>query len=268
MIKHILAAAILVPFLFSCESITNLILSDEDEVAMGNKFKAEILADSVQYPQYKATTADRADVINYINTMGQKLAKAQKDRKNMSFTFTLIDNDTMINAFAVPGGHVFVYTGLLKAAQSGAEVAGVIAHEVGHIAMRHGASRLVEAYGITALTQMVFGTDSSAAGKIAEICTGLLFLKFSRDDEYQADSCAVAFTTAAQYNPIGMKNFFETLKAKYGGGMGAFEVLATHPDTDKRISEVQRIIAKTSGAPQNSTDWMYTAEYAAIKVKI
>jgi predicted Zn-dependent protease len=256
---------------FTCNSLTDFFISDEQEVQMGDKFKAQILSDTKNYPQYKNTGSAHDSVIRYVEAIGNKIVNVQKDRKkeDLHFTFTLIDNDTMINAFAVPGGHVFVYTGLLKAAKSGAEVAGVMAHEIGHVTMRHGAKQLMKASAIDVVNQILFEDSSSAAKAIAQVCESLLFLKFSRDDEYQADSCAVAYTVAADYSPYGMKKFFQTLMAKYGGGMGPFEVVSTHPDTQKRIDEVVRIANKTPGAPpDDGVTEMYTAQFEAIKSKI
>jgi len=259
-----------VPLIFSCQTLTDFFISDEQEVEMGDKFKKEILADTKNYPQYKNTSSARDSVIKYVEAMGQKIVRAQKDRPTLSFTFTLIDNDTMINAFAIPGGHVFVYTGLLKAAKSGAEVAGVLAHEIGHITMRHGAKQLMKAEAVNVVNQVLFGDDSASIAKaVAQICESLLFLKFSRENEYEADSCAVAYTVAADYSPYGTKYFFETLMKKYGGGMGPFEVVSTHPDTQKRIDEVVRIAKNTPGAPPDDGNTkMYKDEFAVIKGKI
>lgn len=260
-----LFATVVVPFLFTCGTLTDFFISDEQEVEMGNKFQKEILADTENYPQYKSNT----DVIAYINAMGQKIVDVQNDRPDLAFTFTVIDNDTMINAFAIPGGHVFVYTGLLKAARSGAEVAGVMAHEIGHITMRHGARQLMKASAVDVVNQVLFGDSSSVAKAVAQICENLLFLKFSRDDEYQADSCAVAYTVGAGYNPYGMKYFFQTLMAKYGGGMGSFEVISTHPNTQERIDEVVRIAEKTTAImTDGGSAGMYVSEFEAIKGKI
>lgn len=257
------------PLFLSCNALTEFFISDEQEVEMGDKFKKQILADTKNYPQYKNTGSASDSVIRYVETMGANIVRAQKDRPTLKFTFTVIDNDTMINAFAIPGGHVFVYTGLLKAAKSGAEVSGVLAHEIGHITMRHGAKQLMKASAVDIVNQILFGDSSSVAGAVAQICESLLFLKFSRDDEYQADSCAVAYTVAADYNPYGMKYFFQTLMAKYGGGMGPFEVISTHPNTQERIDEVVRIAKNTSGAaPDDGVTKMYTTEFAAIKGKI
>jgi predicted Zn-dependent protease len=269
-IARYILPALIIPCILSCGTITDFFISDEQEKELGDKFQAQILADSVTYPQYKATSPQHDSVINYISAMGQKIVAAQKDRTSLNFTFQLINNDTMINAFAIPGGHVFVYTGLLKAAGSAAEVAGVLAHEIAHVTKRHGANQLMKSEGLSLVNQILFGSDStSIAGAVLNICENLLFLKFSRNDEYQADSCAVKYTVASQYNPYGMKKFFETLMAKYPNGNTPFEVLSTHPATADRITAVERIIGKTPNAPaDDGTTWMYKTEYAAIKSKI
>lgn len=268
-VRYILTALI-IPCFFTCAQITAFFISDEQEIQLGDKFQAQILADTVNYPQYKPTTPQRDSVIKYVNAMGQRIVAAQKDRTNITFTFTLIANDTILNAFAVPGGHLFVYTGLLKAANSAAEVAGVLAHEIGHVTMRHGANQLMKSEAVSRVSTILFGSDSASIAKaVLNICENLVFLKFSRDDEAQADSCSVKYTVAAQYNPFGLKHFFETLMAKYPNGTGSFEVLSDHPDTGNRITAMERIIGKTPGAPpDDGTTWMYTAEYAAIKSKI
>ena len=267
-VRYILTALI-IPCFFTCAQVTAFFISDEQEVQLGDKFQAQILADTVNYPQYKPGILQHDSVIAYINAMGQKIVANQKDRTTITFTFTLINNDSVLNAFAVPGGHLFVYTGLLKAANSAAEVAGVLAHEIGHVTMRHGAKQLMKSEAVSTVNTILFGSDSaSIAGAVLNICENLVFLKFSRDDEAQADSCAVKYTVASQYNPFGLVHFFETLMQKYPNGTGSFEVLSDHPDTGTRITAVKRIIGKTTGAPPDDSTWTRTAEYAAIKAKI
>ncbi len=257
--------AFLLPVLFTCDAITNFIISDEDEITLGQKFRAQICADAVNYPLYTKDTA----VINYIQLMGQAIADAQSDRKNIPFSFTIIDSN-IVNAFSLPGGPVFVYRGLLKDARSGAEVAGVLAHEIGHITMRHAAKKLAEAYGVQIIDQILFGSDSSAAAIIANLLAGMAFLKVGRDNEYQADSCGVAYSVLTRYNSYGIKNFFQTLYNLYGDT--PFELFSDHPATSERISNVQRLINKTPGVPPgvppNDTTWMHQADYAVILSKL
>jgi predicted Zn-dependent protease len=263
--KYFFILVVFIFFISSCtDTVRPFILSDSDEIALGNKIKNQLISDTKNYPVYNKNQ----DVINYINSLGQKIVSSQPDRKNIPFDFTIINNDSVINAFAILGGHVFIYTGLIKAANSAAELAGVLGHEIGHITQYHCANRMIEQYGLSTISQLIFGNDSSTIRFIAEICANLLFLKFSREDEYQADSASVVYTTLSKYNPKGLINFFNMLAEKYGGSTGIFEALSTHPDTDKRINAINRIINKTPNAQQSDTTWMYIDEYLNIKAKL
>jgi beta-barrel assembly-enhancing protease len=259
--------AFLSPVIFSCATVTQFVrpfvVSDADEVTLGSKFQSEITADTKNYPLYTKNAA----VIHYIDTLGQSLVRAQSDRTDLAFTFQVIDNDSVINAFSIPGGHVFVYTGLLKAAQNGAEVAGVLAHEIGHVTMRHGVNRLVQQNGVQFVNQIVFGSNSTASSMIAGLLENMLFLKFSRTDEYQADSCGVAYTSRAGYNPFGMSGFFKTLYTKYGDS--PMETFSDHPNTSERIKNVEGLIGKLSNPPvPSSTVGLHQNDFMKIKSKI
>jgi beta-barrel assembly-enhancing protease len=252
----------LAPLFFTCDMLTNFIISDEDEISLGQKFSAQISADSVTYRHYTKDTA----IINYIRRMGQAIADVQNDRRNVPFSFTIID-DTVVNAFSLPGGPVYIYKGLLKKAGSGAEIAGVLAHEIGHITMRHGARKMAEMYGVQIVNQILFGSDSSAAATIASLLAGMAFLKVGRDNEYEADSCGVAYSVSARYNPYGMKNFFQTLSSLYGDT--PFELLSDHPATSERINNVQRLINKLPTPPLSTdTTGLHIGEYAALQPRI
>jgi predicted Zn-dependent protease len=240
-----------------------LLISDSDEAALGLKFNEQILADTKNYPVY----TKNAEVVRYIDTLGQALVRAQSDRRDLTFTFRVIDNDAVINAFCIPGGHVYLYTGLLKAAQNGAEVAGVLAHEIGHVVMRHGVNRLVQQYGIEFVNQIVFGSNQTAAGMIAGLLENMLFLKFSRNDEYQADSCGAVYTARHGYSPYGMTSFFQTLLTKYGDS--PMETFSDHPNTSERIRRLQGLISKMGVTPATAgPDALHQADFIRIKSKI
>ena len=268
MIKSVRYVAVaFLPVLFTCATVTQImrpfVISDTDEVTLGAKFQSEILADTKNYPLY----TKNAEVINYIDTLGQSIVRSQSDRSDLSFTFQVIDNDSVINAFCVPAGHVFVYSGLLKAAQSGAEVAGVLAHEIGHVTMHHGVNRLVQQYGVEFVNQIVFGSNATVTKTIAGLLENMLFLKFSRTDEYQADSCGAVYVTLHGYNPYGMTNFFQTLLNKYGDS--PMETFSDHPNTSERIKRLQGLIVKISGAPAlSSTTGLHQTDFVKIKSKI
>lgn len=277
MIRQFISLILVSSFLLLlfCSKVANLvrplIVPESDEITMGEKFKAQILADTVNYPVYKKENA--LAIHGFVDSLGQHLATVQDDWKNdnLKFTFTVIDNDSMINAFAVPGGHIFVYTGLMLNAVNTAQLEGVLAHEIGHITMHHSANTIVKQYGISFVNQIVFGSDSSAANAIASLLEGMMFLKMSRNDEYQADSCAVAYTSEGGINPVGMKEFLGVLASKYGADNARIlepveTALSTHPPLSERIENVQRLVDKI--APNSSTVDKRQTEYEKIRALI
>lgn len=237
--KKLLTALLLVliPILFQCSDVLEWFISDEEEVALGTDFYEQLIADTENYPLLDTVgNATNKMIVDYVDSIGRYIAThqtARPENEYLRYHFTVIDNDTTVNAFAVPGGYIFMYTGLLKAAGNEAEIAGVMAHEIGHITQRHG----VDAMGISYVKQLIFGDDP---GLIVEAVSALAFLKFSRENEYEADSCAVEFLISGGYNPSGMKTFLELLAQNSGWG---FEPLSTHPDTDKRVQAVKDLIA-------------------------
>jgi len=149
-----------------------------------------------------------------------------------------------MNAFALPGGPVFVYTGLLKYLDSEAALAGVLAHEVAHIESRHATKRLSANYGVSLLLSLVLGQNPSALAEIAtNLFVGLAFLANSRSDEDQADRLSVEYLKTTKYYPGGVKFFFEKMKSdgtvsSNSGKIATF--LSTHPDPIERIAVVNQ----------------------------
>jgi predicted Zn-dependent protease len=253
----------------SVNAIRPFLLPESDEITMGQKFSLQISSDTVNYPVYNNGNSDT--VSKYIDSLGQAIASKQNDwsTSKVNFTFNIVKNDTMINAFAVPGGHVYVYTGLLRAAQNEAQVAGVIAHEIAHVTKHHSANILVKQSAVGVINDIVFGSQKTALSIVAGLLENLAFLGFSRDNEYESDSCAVAYTKAAGMNPMGMSQFLGILKATYGDGpriLEPFEKLtSTHPKVSDRIAEVNGIIQR-SGA--DTTVNLNANKYAGIKALI
>ena len=142
-----------------------------------------------------------------------------------------------INAFAAPGGVVVIYTGLLKAADSGEEVAGVLAHELAHVELRHGLRQLVKVAGLRVLFATLLGDYGQLAGWGAQLTE----LKFSRDAESEADARGLARLTDARIDPRGLSGFFAKLEKE--GGSGALPaLLSTHPPTRERLAALERAI--------------------------
>lgn len=249
--------------LLSCQKITDVMrpfmLSEDQEVELGDQFKDQILSDTENYPPYNGSQK----VIDFVDSLGQHLASVQTDRSDLKFTFTIIDDDEQVNAFAIPGGHVFVYTGLLKNMNNTSELAGVLAHEIGHITQYHGADKMVQGNALELVNTIFFnGSDSaSITSAIAGLLENMVFLSFSRKDEFEADSCALAYSINAKISPEGMKDFLAFLKSEYGDQPKIFEPMSTHPLLSDRINKINAIISKSSDVP----DDMYENEYLKIK---
>lgn len=170
-----------------------------------------------------------------------------------NFHFHIME-DTNVNAFAIPGGHVVILTGLLESAGSAEEVAGVLAHELGHVTERHSMRQIVQSAGLLVLVQAMFGDASGVAAILTEGSRFLLQQKFSRNFEREADDKGWEYLIAAEIDPRGMTRFFEKLKAIYEGSAGSsmdstMALLNTHPTTDERISRLEE---KWENAPKKS----------------
>jgi beta-barrel assembly-enhancing protease len=156
-------------------------------------------------------------------------------------------NDPAINAFALPGGPTFVNTGLIKSVENEAQLAGVMAHEIAHVALRHGTNQASKA-NLLQLPAMLAGAvlgNGSLLGQLTQLGVGLGFnsvlLKYSRDAENQADLLGAQMMARAGYNPLEMARFFEKLAAQGGGSRGP-QFLSSHPDPGNRMRAVQEEI--------------------------
>lgn len=168
-----------------------------------------------------------------------------------------IVRDETVNAFALPGGYITVFTGLLEAADTPEMVAGVLAHEMAHVTMRHGLRRVGQSLGFFAAIQLVLG-DASGLGRIAkEVLTIASVNAYSREQENEADLIGVRYLHAAHIDPRGLGEFFALLKQKYGDVPGTYSWLSTHPQHIERIaaiaSEAERLGLVTFEAIE--VDW-------------
>lgn len=234
---------------------TNILIPLEEEVQMGENFSRQIEADTAQYPLYKNTHDGDAPLISYIDSLGSLIAERVDNRQGIEYEFEVVDVDSVVNAFAVPGGFIYLYTGLIKAAETEEEIMGVLAHEIAHVTQRHGARQLVKAYGADFVLDMVVG-DSTALRTVLDAGTYITFLKYGRDNEYQADSMAVEYLIDVNRNPNGMKHFLEYLNDQTDPRW-TIEAFSSHPETKDRIKAVQQQISRKSGYSQQLTDNPY-----------
>jgi len=219
-------------------------LSVDDEKKIGAQVQAQIRKEMI-------LVRDPVTV-NYVRQFGAHLASSARPSP-FEFRFYVIEDET-INAFAIPGGAMYVNTGLLMAVHNGAELAAVMAHEMGHVTARHMAKRVNKQRG-TGFVVNVFALAIAIltgnpylanAGGVAGSMAGQAFMStFSRDDEREADELGFETMTAAGWDPNGMVTMFETLKEEGGGGSsGMPQFLSSHPATDERIESARTEVAK------------------------
>jgi beta-barrel assembly-enhancing protease len=219
----------------------------DEQIAMGNQSKRQI---SKQMP----IMPDASSISQYIQKLGAKLTAYAPGYK-WPYHFHVVNVDE-INAFALPGGSIFVNLGTIQAAQNEAQLAGVMAHEISHVVLQHSVCNLEkeERVGLLAgLGEMAAGFGlGGTRGALAErgigMVTNLGFLKMSRTDEKQADLEGTGILYEAGYDPHGMSEFFAIIESKYGEGSAQF--LSDHPDPGNRTEYVDKEIA--SFAPRAS----------------
>ena len=207
-------------------------ISDEQEVEIGKQTNQQVLQ---QYQLY-----DSPQIQQYVSNLGQELLNSS-DSRDIPFTFQVVKSDE-VNAFATPGGFVYVTTGLLETAENRAQLASVMAHEIAHINERHGIEGLKQAVAAQGIANTV-GVDSNTLAQIAYQVA--VDLPQSRSFEYEADSSGLEILQQAGYPPQAFANFL----AKLQGGGGTPEFLRTHPKSEDRIEA----ISQTETATQVST---------------
>jgi Zn-dependent protease with chaperone function len=164
----------------------------------------------------------------------------------------------IVNAFALPGGYVVVYTGLMKKAESGEEVAGVLSHELNHVLQRHGLERMVKMLGFAAVVSIVMGDQQGLIGLAKELGLNLVTLKFGREQETEADLTGIRLMSDARIAPEGMIGFFERLSEK---DKARVELFSTHPMSAARA---ERLKAELAALPKRSPE-PFTFDWKAVQ---
>jgi|SRR5579872_4012767 len=229
------------------------------ELAMGREMAAEV--------ERESRLLDDPVVTEYVNRLGQNLAR--NSDAALPFTIKVIDSDE-INAFALPGGFLFVNTGLLLRAQDEAELAGVMAHEIAHVAARHGtrqASRAEIANYATIPLIFLGGWVGYAIRQAASLAVPMGFLEFSRGFEMQADHLGLEYMNRAGYDPLAFVDFFERVETmeKRRPGFVA-RAFSTHPMSPARIRAAQKEIQNELAAhPEYVLD---TSEFHDVKSRL
>lgn len=210
------------------------LVSESRESAIGQEVAVEV---EKEYPVYQGP-----ELTAYVNEIGQKLA-AVSDRTSVTYTFKVLDTP-IVNAFAAPGGYVYVTRGLLGVLDDEAELAGVIAHEVGHVAARHSAKQIqnttIASTLITAAAVLAGQKVSDEMLQAVDVAGGLIVLGYSRGDEYQADLLGAKYLYRSGYDPRGMIDSLNGLmELETRDPMKVEEFFQSHPFTKERVKHLE-----------------------------
>jgi len=232
------------------------LFSKEQDVQVGQESAAQVR---------KQMTMVKDPFLNqYVNSIGKRLANAQEAKESgFPFTFEVVA-DPSINAFALPGGPMFINSGLLKAVDNEAQLAGVMGHEMSHVILRHGTNQASKSQMIqlpAVLGSQVAG--GSMMGQLAQLGIGLgansVLLKFSRGAESQADLLGSHLMAESAYDPVQMAKFFQKLEAD-GGARGP-QFFSSHPNPGNRQAAIQKEVAKM---PQQNYNYQ-TGQFQRMK---
>ena len=207
-----------------------------DDVRLGRQAAAEV--------EQKFPLLRDAEVQRYVETVGQDLAAAippEFQHPEFRYSFKVV-NARDINAFALPGGPMYVNRGMIQAARTEGEMAGVMAHEISHVALRHGTAQATKAqkYALGAGVAGILGSilGGPAIGQIAQGTVGVYFLKFSREYETEADILGARILANAGYDPRELANMFQTIERAGGGSSGGF--FSSHPSPANRFARINQ----------------------------
>jgi beta-barrel assembly-enhancing protease len=249
--------------LASCDGNNHVnIFSPEDDAALGAQVNQEIQSRPQEFPilnpqQYAQSYAYLNGIVSHILESGQVRYKDE-----FNWTVYIIQDDNTLNAFATPGGYIYVYTGLIKYLDKEDDLAGVLGHEIAHADLRHSTRQLQKMYGLNLLLSLAFGSEGSASEQImGQIVGNLTALSFSRDYEREADMRSVEYLAGTDYECDAAKSFFIKLREAQDKSGRVPSFLSTHPNPENRIASIEAKSQKMGC----STQPLDPASYQAFK---
>lgn len=227
-----------------------VLIDDQQEFALGLQVHEELKKQNTKF-------LDDQKTCFYVETQAKKLTAAASVERKLDWMVYVIDDPKTVNAFATPGGRIYVYTGLLLAAQNEAQVAGVLGHEIGHVVGRHSARQLIAAKGLETVVKMALGEKPGEVASLAASLAGKgALLAYGRGEESEADEYGARYANAIGDDPNALAGFFRILQAKYGDQPQLLVWLSTHPSNQERIDHLAAYIAqagltaKGTGGPE------------------
>jgi predicted Zn-dependent protease len=224
------------------------LMSEAQEVQLGQEMDPQIRSEMGLYPD--------AGLQEYVQGVGMRLAKAS-ERPDLPWRFAVVDVPA-VNAFALPGGYIYITRGLLAHLDNEAEMAGVLGHEIGHVTARHAARAYTRqaSVGIGAAVTSIFFPEAAPYAAAAQTGLGVLFLKYDRNQEVQSDSLGARYAATAGWQPSGMAGVLETLGriSAASDRRGVPNWLATHPQPADRVARVSDEVAALE-ATRPASEW-------------
>ncbi len=231
--------------------------SVDDDMKLGLQVSQQIEGDPKQFP-ILAESANR-DAYKMVKRITNNILRTGKVKYANKFAWEvkIIDDDKTLNAFATPGGYIYVYSGLIKYLDSEDQLAGVMGHEIAHAALRHSTRQMSKVYGIQVMLSIA--TGKADPGLIEQIALGMVNLKFSRGHETESDHGSVEYLCGTQYDAAGAAGFFKKIQSE--GGARQPEFLSTHPSPKRRVENIEEDAKKRGCRGKQGS----TAEYTRIK---
>ena len=243
--------------LVACKQGDVNLFTVEDDMRLGADLAAQIDADPVNFPPLDRS--DHPTAYGHLERIRDEVLDSPHVRYASEFPWeiTILDDDDVVNAFAVPGGHLWVYSGLIRFLESEDQLAGVLGHEIAHADRRHSTEQLTKRYGVSVLLELAFGDDPNLA---AEIAAGLVDLSFSRTQESEADDYSVIYLCDSVYAADGAAGFFELSE----GGQGVPAFLSTHPNPARRIEAIHALAEELGCSTEPAPDADYEAVVSSL----
>lgn len=229
----------------------HIAMTEEQEIALGLQAVPEMMA------QHGGLSPDQS-AQQLVDRVGERLVAASDASETpWQFEFHLLADPELVNAFALPGGQIFITEALLRRFKTEGELAGVLGHEIGHVVARHSAERLAQqqlTQGLTGAVLVATGAGGSEA-QVAQMVSQLINMKYGRDDELQSDVLGVRFMARAGYDPRALMRVMQILESA-GGGRGQPEWMSTHPSHGNRIETIAAAIEEMypDGVPPSLID--------------
>lgn len=236
--KVLLLCLLTIPFTACDENNNFVLMSLEEEKNLGKQVSEEIESNTDEFKIL--SEADYPEAYGHMNRIVDDILNSGNVQYKSEFAWDvhIIHNDSVMNAFATPGGYIYVYTGLIKFLEKEDDLAGVMGHEIAHADLRHSARQIQRMYGIQILSDIIFGEESSQLEDIAMQVAGTLAgLKFSREFETEADNNSVLYLSETDYQCNGAAAFFQKL-IDNDQTPGIPQFLSTHPSPDNRVENI------------------------------